>query len=79
MKRNYKIALALCALIVVSTFGTRNNYAFTLDLLGSGWNTSSVTVVIQDEEYISQGAIEDIEEALDDWNDALWKSKMRRY
>ena len=71
MERKYKVALALCALIVVLTFGTRNNYAFTLDLLGSGWNTSSVTVMIQDEEYVSQDAIDDIEEALDDWNDAL--------
>ena len=71
MERKYKIALVLFSLVVVLTFGTRNSYASTLDLLGTGWNSSRVTVMIQDEEYVSQDAVEDIEEALEDWNDAL--------
>jgi hypothetical protein len=71
MERKYKSVLVLFTLVLGLTFGIRSNYAFTLDLLGSAWNTSSITVMIQDEEYISQDAVEDIEEALDDWNDAL--------
>ena len=71
MERKYKVALALLATAGVLIFATRNSYASTLDLLGAGWNKSTVTVMIQDEEYVSQDAIEDIEEALADWNDAL--------
>ena len=47
------------------------NYALTLDLLGVGWNKSEVTVGILDSEDITEDAIEDIEEAIDDWNAVL--------
>jgi predicted Zn-dependent protease len=71
MERKYKNAFVLLtvAVLMVSIRGT--NFAFTLDLLGTAWNQSTVTVMIQDEEYISEDVTEDIEEALDDWNDAL--------
>ena len=39
MERKYKIALVLFSLVVVLTFGTRNSYTYTLDLLGTVWNT----------------------------------------
>jgi predicted Zn-dependent protease len=71
MNRNYKVIPMVIVLFVVLIFLTRDNYAYTLDLLGTGWNQSTVTVMIQDEEYISEDVIEDIEEALGDWNDAL--------
>ena len=71
MDKKYRFILIVLVLFVFLTLGTRNNYASTLDLLGTGWNQSTVTVMIQDEEYISEHAIEDIAEALDDWNDAL--------
>jgi predicted Zn-dependent protease len=71
MARKYSVIPILLVIFFVLTLGTHNNYASTLDLLGTGWNQSTVTVMIQDEEYISEDAIEDIEEALDDWNDAL--------
>ena len=71
MGRKFKVVLTLLSTVTVLIFGIRNNYAATLDLLGVGWNKSSVTVMIQDEEYVSQDAIDDIEEALDDWNEAL--------
>jgi len=47
------------------------NHAFTLDLLGVGWNKPEVTVVILDSEDVTEDAIEDIEEAIDDWNEVL--------
>lgn len=71
MDGKYRVTPILLILFVVLTFSTGNNYASTLDLLGTGWNQSTVTVMIQDEEYIADDVIEDIEEALDDWNDAL--------
>jgi predicted Zn-dependent protease len=71
MDRKYGIIPILFVLFAVLIFSTRNNYASTLDLLGTGWNQSTVTVMIQDEDYISDDVIEDIAEALDDWNDAL--------
>ena len=73
MEKKYMIIPIWLVLFVVLTFGTRKNYAYTLDLLGAGWNQSTVTVMIQDEEYISEDVIADIEEALDDWNDALFE------
>ena len=51
--------------------GIRVNYASTLDLLGVGWNKSEVTVVILDSEDATEDAIEDIEEAIEDWNGVL--------
>jgi predicted Zn-dependent protease len=71
MDRNYRIITILLVITAVLILVTRNNYAFTLDLLGTGWHQSTVTVMIQDEEFISEDIVEDIEEVLDDWNDAL--------
>ena len=71
MNRKFRVMPILVVLFVVLTCCPGNSYAFTLDLLGAGWNQSTVTVMIQDEHYISDDVIGDIEEALDDWNDAL--------
>ena len=71
MNGKYRFIPILSALFVVVIFGIPNTYAFTLDLLGTGWNQSTVTVMIQDEEYISEDVIEDLAEVLDDWNGAL--------
>ena len=71
MKRKSKIAFVLLAVAIVMVLSRGNNFAFTLDLLGTGWNQSTVTVMIHEEEYISEDVIEDIEEVLGDWNDAL--------
>ena len=71
MDRKYRVIPIFLVLFVVLTFSTRNNYASTFDLLGRGWNQSTVTVMIQDENYIFDDVIENIEEALNDWNDAL--------
>jgi predicted Zn-dependent protease len=71
MKRKSKIAFALLSVAIVMVLSRGNNFAFTLDLLGTGWNQSTVTVMIHEEEYIPEDVIEDIEEALGDWNDAL--------
>ena len=73
MKRKYKIAFILLVVAIVMSLSRGNNFAFTLDLLGTGWNQSTVTVMIQDEEYVAEEVIEDIEVALDDWNDALFE------
>ena len=71
MDRKYLAIPFLLVLFFVLTFCAHNNYASTLELLGTSWNQPTVTVMIQDEEYISEDVIADIEEALDDWNDAL--------
>jgi predicted Zn-dependent protease len=73
MAEKYRVIFILLVVLVGLTFGIRNNYAFSLDLLGTGWNQSTVTVMIHDEEYISEDVIEDIEEVLDDWNNALFE------
>ena len=73
MKRKYKIAFVLLVVAIVMSLRRGNNFAFTLDLLGTGWNQSTVTVMIHDEEYVAEDVIEDIEVALDDWNDALFE------
>ena len=59
------------SLAVLLMLGIRVNYASTLDLLGVGWNKSEVRVVILDSEDVTEDAIEDIEEAIEDWNDVL--------
>ena len=71
MDRKYRVIPIVLVLFGALIFVTRDNYASTLDLLGTGWNQSTVTVMIQDEEYIAEDVIDDIEEVLDDWNDAL--------
>lgn len=71
MVRIYRIIFVVFSLAVLLMLGIRVNYAFTLDLLGAGWNKSAVTVVIMDSEDVTEDAIEDIEEAIDDWNDVL--------
>ena len=68
---NSKIIPIILSIIALLILGVERNYAFTLDLLRAGWNKSEVTVLIIDSEHVTQDAIEDIEEAMDDWNDAL--------
>ena len=62
------IVFSLGVLLIV---GSQLSCAFTLDLMGVGWNKSEVTVGILDSDDITEGAIEDIEEAIEDWNDVL--------
>ncbi len=67
----YRIIFVVFSLAVLLMLGIRVNYASTLDLLGVGWNKSEVTVVILDSEDATEDAIEDIEEAIEDWNGVL--------
>jgi predicted Zn-dependent protease len=67
----YRIIFVVFSLGVLLMLGIPVNYAFTLDLLGVGWNKSEVLVVILDSEDVTEDAIENIEEAIADWNDVL--------
>ena len=67
----YRIIVVVLSLGILLMLGIPENHAFTLDLLGVGWNKAEVTVVILDSEDLTEDAIEDIEEAIDDWNDVL--------
>jgi predicted Zn-dependent protease len=69
-----KISRIICvvfSLTVLLLLDIPVNYALTLDLLGVGWNKSEVTVVILDSEDVTEDALEDIEEAIEDWNGVL--------
>ena len=67
----FRIFCVVFSLGVLLLLNISVNYAFTLDLLGVGWNKSEVTIGILDSEDLTEDAIEDIEEAIDDWNDVL--------
>ena len=71
MVKTYRISFVVFSLAVLLMLGIRVNYASTLDLLGVGWNMSEVRVVILDSEDVTEDAIEDIEEAIEDWNGVL--------
>ena len=71
MVRKQRIIAVVFSLGLLLMLGIPLNYAFTLDLLGVGWNKSEVTVVILDSEDVTEDVVEDIEEAIDDWNDVL--------
>jgi predicted Zn-dependent protease len=67
----YRIIFVVFPLGVLLLLDIPVNYAFTLDLMGVGWNKSEVTIGILDSEDVTEEAIEDIEEAIADWNDVL--------
>ena len=71
MLKIYRIIFVVCSMGVLLMLGVPLIYAFTLDFLGVGWNKSEVSVVILDSEDVTEDTIEDIEEVIDDWNDAL--------
>ena len=60
----YRIIFVVFSLGVLLLLDIPVNYAFTLDLMGVGWNKSEVTIGILDSEDVTEEAIEDIEEAI---------------
>jgi len=70
MKRWFGI---LTALVIVAGFGlgARPVEASTLDLLGVGWGTAQVTVLINAGSGVSAQSVADVEGAVLDWNTVL--------
>lgn len=67
----FKSAVAASVLLhcVASVRGT--GHAFTLDLLGAGWNKRQVAVAVKDADRQPAQMMLDIEAAVNDWNDVL--------
>lgn len=53
--------------LVVSTMWASGVYASTLDLMGVGWNKSSVNVYIKPAKGVTQQAVSDVESAVQQW------------
>jgi len=66
-----RISLMLLFIFGLLTRGVAESDAYTLDLLGVGWNKPEVTVLIKTEGRISQDALFNVEQAIDDWNEVL--------
>jgi len=64
--------LAVSVVLVVGlTLGIQRVEAFTLDLLGVGWDKPQVTVLIKAAGGVTSQAVLDVESAVEDWNTIL--------
>ncbi len=75
MIRIFKNSLFAFSVIAVLIFGAQPVLAYTLDLLGVGWNKSEVTVLIKAGKGVTPQAVNDVEVAIKDWDDVLSKIK----
>ena len=76
MKRIFKISLlkvliGILPIVIVSTIFTYTVSASTLNLLGVGWDKTEVTYLIKKGKNVTDGSVEDVEDAIDNWNAAL--------
>ena len=76
LKRIFKISLlkvliGILSIVIVSTIFTYTVSASTLNLLGVGWDKTEVTYLIKKGKNVTDGSVEDVEDAIDNWNAAL--------
>ena len=71
MAHGVRLLVGSLVLVVGLTLGVQHVEAFTLDLLGVGWDKSKVTVLIKAAGGVTPQAILDVEKAVDDWNTIL--------
>lgn len=72
MKSAFKMSLLTVIVISMLILSTQLVFAFTLDLLGIGWNKPEVTVLIKPAKAITPEAVADVETAINNWNEALY-------
>ncbi len=71
MARIYRNFFVAFFAIVALTLGTQMAHAFTLDLLGVGWDKPEVTVLIKPAKGVTPQAVADVATAVSDWANAL--------
>jgi predicted Zn-dependent protease len=65
------VSIIVLPIIVISTLWACPVHAWTLDLLGVGWNKSPITVLIKPAKGVTPQAVIDVQTAIYDWNNAL--------
>ena len=71
MVHGVRSLVASVVLVVGLTPGMQRVEAFTLDLLGVGWDKPQVTVLIKAAGGVTSQAVLDVEAAVEDWNTIL--------